>query len=346
MICLPGYFRPGELSCLRGIARVDSDAILNLNVCENMNADVVKVIGLVPGSVQALTVVDAGSLTEDVFWNEYVCKHIPVVIKNAAATWPAIAHWKMPGYLEGLCVDENVRMSLNFNPMPSEPLLRNGLSTRKLHACIEEIRRADEGKTFSLAPISVPEKWGQDLGGFPFMGKKYIRRPRGYPGKRLFVYKNASTEWHYHPIDETVTTQLLGSKRFSLFRLDDENWQDFSVPIKTNLHHMACRDSFFPRDKVLIKYEAVLDAGDAIYIPPFWWHGVDPADTQFGVTLAQCFRTPLRRLGAWNEPVTREFVRDASRMDMPILSRCILVFSTLLMISCSSIARKFSKEKW
>lgn len=311
-----------------------------------MNADVVKIIELVPGNVQALTVVDAAAMTEDVFWNEFVCKHIPVVIKNAAVAWPAILRWKNPGYLENQCADENVRMSLNFNPMPSEPLLRNGLHARKLHACIEEIRNADKGETFSVAPISVPEKWAEDLGSLSFIGEKYLRRPRGYPGKRLFVYKNASTEWHYHPIDETVTTQLLGKKRFSLFRLDAENWQDFAGTIKANLHHMACRESFFPREKVLTKYEAVLEPGDTIYIPPFWWHGVDPADTQFGVTLAQCFRTPLRRLGAWHEPVTREFIRDAYRMDMPFLSRCMLVFSTLLLVSCSSMARKFSNEKW
>jgi hypothetical protein len=38
---------------------------------------------------------------------------------------------------------------------------------------------------------------------------------------------------------------------------------------------------------------ANVEEGDALYIPPLWWHGIIPANSEFGVTAAVPWRSPL-----------------------------------------------------
>jgi hypothetical protein len=66
---------------------------------------------------------------------------------------------------------------------------------------------------------------------------------------------------------------------------------------------------------------------------------VDPADPGFGVTHAHCFRTPLKRFGHWDEPVTRIAVNQARgsyRRLLPLLAN----------ITASTVSRKIAKEQW
>lgn len=50
--------------------------------------------------------------------------------------------------------------------------------------------------------------------------------------------------------------------------------------------------SLYPKLQKLRPYYAKLEANDAIYIPVFWWHAVEPMDDQFGITLAFPFKSP------------------------------------------------------
>lgn len=300
---------------------------------------VVKVIDLLPGKVEPLAAVAAATLSEDAFWHDYVCTHTPVLIRGAASHWPAVERWKQPGYLEGLCGDEVTRVWRTFNPAP---VLEGtaGASYRKLIECLAEMRTAAEEDTYSIPGLNLPSKWSPDVGDLGFLGKKYERAPYGYPGKRLFVYKNASTEWHYHTIDETITSQLVGTKRFSLFRPSLETWRHVEPLVRSNYHHMPCGKKFFDGDAGIVKFEGEAGPGDAIYIPPYWWHGVDPADAEVGVTLASCFRSPLRRFGDWSDPVTRELVGDVfkvSKTSFPLL---------LAVLAASTMSRKLKGERW
>ncbi|MDN2715184.1 MULTISPECIES: cupin-like domain-containing protein [unclassified Janthinobacterium] len=302
-----------------------------------MSETVTKVIDLVPGDVHPLATVEAASLTEQAFWEQYVGQHVPVLIKGAAAAWPALQHWHRPGYLESRCGDAEVFVARTFNPNPS---LEHAAERRQsLAECIADMRGAADHETFSIPAMDVPQQWMDDIGDYHFL-QQHERKPLGYPGKRIFFYKNASTEWHYHQLDETLTCQLAGTKRISLFRLTPANWWSFAPLIKANYHHMSCADRFFPTDSGLTKYEGVLEAGDAVYIPPFWWHGIDAATSEPGITLAQCFRSPVKRFGDWKEPITRELVGDALRMNK------LRLLPLLALIWISSISRALKKEAW
>jgi hypothetical protein len=306
-----------------------------------MPEKIVKVIDLVPGVVHPLPVARATSLGEHQFWREFVLNHTPVIIRGAVAEWPAVSNWKRLGYLESLCGDEQVPVARTFNPVPSDSHFES-MIRRSLAECINEISKASADATYSIPAMPVPQRWETELGKFSFLGKRFEKPPLVYPNKRMFVYRNAASEWHYHHIDETITSQLVGSKKISLFRLTQENWRQFSRPIEANLHHTPCGKQFFPQESSIAKYEGVIEAGDAVYIPPFWWHGIDPADTEPGVTLAHCFRSPLSRFGDWKEPITRNLIKEIAlsqnhkRQLLPLLAR----------IAFSSLNRKIAKEEW
>jgi hypothetical protein len=301
-----------------------------------MTEAVVKVIDLVPGKVQALRTVHASDMTEDRFWNEFVQRHEPVLIKGALRHWPAFDAWQTPGYFEARCGERQVRVSRTFN---ATPYFKTNRELRRLSDCIGDMRNAPDTATYAVPASAIPDQWQADVGGFPFLTSRYERKPRRYPRDRVFIYKNASTDWHYHDFDETLTCQWVGTKRVSLFRLSRKNWGAYSQPIRGNFHHFSCAQEFFPQDESLVKFEGVLEAGDALYIPPFWWHGIDPADTGFGITHAHCFRTPLKRLGDWSEPATRQSImaaRGSSRRYWPLVAS----------IAASAVSRKVAKEKW
>lgn len=297
---------------------------------------VVRVIDLVPGTVHPMRTVKASTLTEDRFLEEFVNRHEPVLIKGALNEWPAFKAWQEPGYLESRCGGRQVRVSRTFN---ANPYLKTDREQRLLGDCIREMRGAPDASTYAVPSIACPPLWQQEMGNFTFFGDRVDLKPRRYPRDRVFIYKNASTDWHYHDFDETLTSQWVGSKRISLFRLSGKNWSAYAQPLRGNFHHFSCAQEFFPRDKGLIKLEGVLEAGDSVYIPPFWWHGVDPADSNFGVTHAHCFRTPLRRLGHWDDPVTRIAINQARgsyRRLLPLLAN----------ITASTVSRAIAKEQW
>ena len=45
--------------------------------------------------------------------------------------------------------------------------------------------------------------------------------------------------------------------------------------------------------------------GDALYIPPYWHHGVVPTDANVGFTLAYCWASPIHILGDFSNYFVR-----------------------------------------
>jgi len=288
---------------------------------------IVKVIDLVPGRNVELPSIENETLGHDRFWRDFVCAQQPVVIRHAVPNWPALKKWGTPGYLEAL-TNREVGVSDTFNASPAG-LWHQNLPKYRLDEAIARLRNATPEDTLAIRALPIPPEWKADLGSYDFLGANRDLPPRVYARDRLFIYRNASTEWHYHTTDETLTTQILGSKRISMFRLSNEDWHAYAGPIRSNLHHMEERARFFPADASLMKFEATLEPGDVLYIPPFWWHGVDPADTGFGITLAHCFRTPFNRLGSLSDPAVRDVIRAQGSLALALRMRAFVALGSL-----------------
>jgi hypothetical protein len=293
---------------------------------------ITKVIDLIPGNVTPLTEIDASELGYDTFWKDFVCTHTPVIIRGGVKHWPAFNLWGEKGYLESRCKNETTDVVRGFNSIPQA-----STSRKKLVECLSELHNLNCDDVYSIQSLIVPDEWEKDLETYSFLSKFFLKKTLWYPKKRLFIYKNTSTEWHYHPADETITSQLVGEKRVSLFRLTQENWELYNPYISTNVHHMPHGKSFFPEESNLVKFEGILEEGDSLYIPTFWWHGIDSINDKVGVTLAECFRTPVHRFGSWSEPILKELQKE-----IPMLVSLHLQ----LLIAQSTLSRKLKGEKW
>jgi tRNA wybutosine-synthesizing protein 5 len=305
-----------------------------------MTDDIVRVIDLVPGVVKPLATVDVADLDSDTFRSLHVGRHAPLLIKGAARHWPALRLWNEPGHLESLAEDREVKMSDTFNPHPADAYYRYTARKTRLADGLRQMRDAAPDSMRSIPSIALPPAWAKDLGDYPFLDAGLDKEPRQFPRNRLFVYRNASTDWHYHSFDETITTQIAGGKRISMFRLTQQNWWPYSQLIESNLHHTPCGAKFFPAELPLVKYEGIIEAGDSVYIPPFWWHGIDPADTSMGFTLAHCFRTPINRLADMSDPVVRRILSRVAanrKKELPYI---------LFMIARSTLSRRLAGEAW
>lgn len=264
---------------------------------------VMRIVDLIPGVRHTLDARRADELKTGEFWSEFVCKQKPVVVRAAVKDWPAVEKWKGAGYLEAVSPNSPVRFARTYNPVPLGPFFRYAMEDGNLDECIKEMRESSVDSTLSIPGVPVPQGWEDDLGPYGFLPEVGALPPRVYPPRRIFIYKNASTEWHYHSADETLTTQLLGRKRISLFKPDLEYWWQYAEIIEANFHHLESASCYFPNEKEAEKFEAEMEPGDVVYIPPMWWHGIDPLDSDLGVTLAQCFRTPLE--ACWTEAGVR-----------------------------------------
>jgi hypothetical protein len=235
----------------------------------------------------SVPVLQADALSEVIFVSEYVSRSLPCVIKGAVRRWDALEKWRDKEYVKARSGHHSVNyfpheyhVTSKRNDVGQETLtFANALD--RLHSCKTKM---------AIVATVLPTELQSDTGGFSFLSR--TEPAFCYTDVRYFFYRNAGTTWHYHPFDETLMCQIIGSKRIGL--------------LNANTHHqIRLRNLFFQEDYYddptvfdafgnadLRWFSATLNEGDALYIPPLWWHGVTPIDEEFGATVAVTWRSP------------------------------------------------------
>jgi hypothetical protein len=238
--------------------------------------------------------VDAAKITRAEFFEEYVWRWHPVVLRGACSAWPAAKKWCVE-YLHEKWGSIEVPVYTRLNPQetshPDAAAARasafvQGTVANVLHATANtSIRFQPIGGNAPLAGMAV------DLAGDPLVvGTK---PPRAYDRRRIFLQRGGISLWHYHSTDEHLTYQLVGKKRFAMLGPD----QHYTVAraVHDELYSILADVRKYPEYAEMVPSCSELEGGDAIYIPPRWYHVVQPVDQTLGATLAFAWGTEYLR---------------------------------------------------
>jgi len=261
--------------------------------------------------------VTAGDLDPRDFRN-YVETNRPLIIRGAAGHWPALERWPQPDYLvrrtEGQTV--NLYPHVNYMTAARHHQGRRNVPFAEAWEVLHEERDEPAVAAWAIsntaifpAPPHVYDQLCGDVPGYEFLpdpDRAYL-----YPDFRGFLYRNAGTGWHYHETDCTLMTQVIGRKVLGLLPPDSATWHTVATPFVSDAYFEdpAC---FGPAANSLQPQIGTLEAGDAAFLPPFWWHGVE-ANDGFGITVPFCWRAPLRVVGDLSIPANRRFIRHLLR---------------------------------
>ena len=274
------------------------------------------------GRAAPLEVIDALVISNADFIQRYVKQNRPCLVKNAVRHWPAFEKWQEPGYLKAnsrnqdvvvrsVVVSEVIGWS---KPEVREALKKHSASVYRdmpFHEFLDGLQEGDvplvaDSCRFSAGSAIEPMK--DDVGGLPFM--PVLSKSRHYPGHRSFLYRNSYTDWHFHSTDETFMAQVVGAKEVLLLAPDDASWQGLRPVIENEGSLYNIDTERFPCARALSPLRAVVEPGDALYIPVFWWHAVESIGEAFGATVAATFPTPLQINGDLRFPVARKLARS------------------------------------
>ena len=254
-----------------------------------------------------VAVFDADDLTEEVFLGVHVANSRPCLVKGAIRHWPAMKNWRNPDYLKDRCGHHNVFVYPHENHVTPDRMLpgRTAMNFARAIDCLH-------GEETEVGTLGLPGELSAlrtDLGRFAFFSR--AEPALLVPPARQFVYRNAGTAWHYHAFDETFMCQAVGSKKVGLLSTDN--------PSNKALCDIFFREDYYDDPLVfdalegaaLEWFSADLEEGDALYIPPLWWHGVSTTSPSFGMTVAVTWRSPL--------PVIAAALRRMAASDIKLL---------------------------
>lgn len=251
----------------------------------------------------------ANTLSEKEFKAEWVDKNKACLIKGAVKHWPAVQKWRNKDYWMVAC--ENLTVAayphMNYNDRSRQKLI--GDKESSFHEVLDWLF-THKHEILSIPGQKITEKNRyaallKDMPGFSFLEDAPM--PRMYERRRFFMYRGAGTAWHYHDVDETLMCQVVGSKRVGLLPPDIPNPRYVSDFLLGDRH---LHGEVLHKHLDLKPMIADVEEGDAMYIPPYWYHGVIPVDFELGFTLAFCWRSPIHILGNFSNFFVRKLYKD------------------------------------
>src|SRR4051794_39009633 len=252
----------------------------------------------------AVPVPRRSSLSRAEFVSEFQRPGRPVILTGMAAKWAAVQRWDLRffdrrfGAVDVLTVDGVERGCQD----EEEGLAEIHLDVMPLHDQLDAVRKGGgaylsfSGDLFERDPALLDDL---DLG----LLRSYIRPTRFVkrPPVKLFIGgAGTSTQWHTDPL-QTMFVQVRGTKEWVFCPPTHTACVDGRVSMLDQQYAHSMVDF---RDPDLERYplysaaptsRAVLEPGDVLYVPPFWWHCVSNPEPSIGAAVWwYSVRKPIR----------------------------------------------------
>lgn len=215
------------------------------------------------------------NLSVEDFRRRYLAVEHPVVLVGAAREWPAFHKWTRE-HLKAVVAGEPVTVDKaprgkHFDYV-TKVKIGEGLSWPSfIDTCFDG---DGEGNQWYLgqAPLANFPSLVEDAPTPPFI-----------PGDPLIRYLWIGTQGNvtraHYDTEDNILVQLRGRKRVVLFpsRQHDRLYPSSPFSVRPNFAQVNLQQpdlSKFPRFKTATPWEGVLEPGDMLYLPIYWWHEV------------------------------------------------------------------------
>ena len=198
----------------------------------------------------------------------------PYVLKNNKMT--AVKKWNI-NYLKKQLSDSNVRTEY----YKSIEDYQNGggiVIDKKFSEYMSDI---ENGKLCYLAECDM-KIFENILDKNDTLERFKFRRPNFL--KHLYLGINTYSNCHIHLVDDIVLNQIYGEKIVYMYDYyDNPSIELFSIFSKKP---NCINDNFWALDLSKYKlYKVVLEPGDCLFIPPWWYHAVKGIDLSYSVSM-------------------------------------------------------------
>ncbi len=267
--------------------------------------------GLPERGVVPVPCIDPHSITPRAFRQDYVLAYAPVVLKRFGSGWPAVRKWT-PEFFRSRYGNQKLCVRVKSVDLAPESIYAREVTMAEF---IEDILSGGESYASNL----------EDL----FNANPELRDDLDIPGLLPYSCAHAATiarrsrRWRIPKWGEILSTQIFISNskgrtgyhcatggNFFLQVYGRKRWL-FVNPRHTAFMHPYVRKDFlysasaidpclsrqdqvragFPLYNLVPKYEVVLEPGDLLYSPQWWWHQVDNVGDSIGVAMR--FRTDM-----------------------------------------------------
>lgn len=246
-------------------------------------------------------------ISKEEFYENYLKKRKPLVIKNMARQWPAYKKWTLD-YMKQAVGNVEVPLYDSSKADPAAPINASA-AKMKFSDYIDLIEREPTDlRIFLFDPIKHAPQLLDDyvfpkdlMGGFL---DKYPNMFFGGKGSETFLHFDIDMAHIFH-------THFNGGKHILLF---DYKWKErlYQIPFATYAledYDIANPDfDKFPALDGVEGIECYLEHGDTLFMPTGWWHWMKYLDGSFSISLRAWDKSwAVKAHSLWNLTVQRQF---------------------------------------
>lgn len=241
--------------------------------------------------------------TYEDFYHNYVLKSRPVIITGVADKWDAVAKWNAE-YLRSCSEDTRVEIVVSKNQAtiarPEKGWQTHRMLDMGLHEFLNTVENSEKLKRYYYLQY-------QKANIFPgaqndFAVPDFI--PRKAINTRVWVGSGRNITPLHHDTQSNVLTQVRGRKKFTLFSpAESRSFYPFPFYAKSyTLSPVNLKEpdyEKYPRFKKAHPLEGVLEPGEMIFQPVFWWHQVETLSSEMAISVTFMWEAPRRSYGTY-----------------------------------------------